>query len=1028
MNEAKSNPGSGSKAGERNSDADTQTLQASDEQTNPKHDIQDRNQKAQNHHATQQEPVNFGSDVGQTTHSSENNFARRSGQGSNEVDEGASSNNAVGNLDDSTVGFRRHAHDISSSNGLSGFGNVFNGGMGMMNRRGSVASLGMDDFFAGFGGGMSRRGSMAGFDTLGNVDSLFGPMGLRRDSIDTTTATLDAAVLDLQRRRYSMGLPPFQQDSNLGGSGVGLNSFSGLQNNAAAGVANLQDVSSLMQRDNGPPQDSIAARQAQLQAQQRELEMKQKQLELERQRLVENMRQRNFSGSNTLHTDRNRLAMLEMESLNMNRRPSLAYSGGDRLLGGTGSGPMGLSSNSQLPNVSLDQSGKSLNNPYFQNSQQQGLDGSGTGSAQSSRNWHICQFCNSKAFASLDEALAHESICFENPNRNNFLNAGSGLGGHGGQAGVMSMPFFNNQGMNFFDRRHQSIGLGDSMMHPPLLHPNENLSRNFPLGLDTSQRSTLSLGMGGNFQGNVDGHRMPRGLSIGMNSLVGLDVSQRSVLSMGTGMDHSQRSALTMDESNHSLIPTALSNGPFTMLQLPMPLAMDSDKDWLTPLHCFVRRHCVEVFTATDDDVATPSKGKRKPIHVGQIGIRCPHCHQFGISSSKARERGSVYYPTTIKSIYNATMNLLQRHLHSCPAVPEEIMRRYETLKADDARSGTSKRYWEESALSLGLVDTHNGIRFSALTPPPLPTLTLQQESTSQNQAGRSYNEFFSTKSNAVGESTGPGEDSAPGPKSNEHNEEESTFENNENPIMNQIDRCTMSDARPLVTPEDKPFSTLFSYHLLGQMQPCVFTEADRLGKRKGLPPGFPGLACRHCFGGYGSGRFFPSSIKTLSDTSKTLNVLHNHMMRCRKCPADVRETLDKLRGSHDEERAKMKFGSQKAFFARIWERLHGKTGGTMKRPFSDGRSDNDEDDLEDGQQLPTGSDNRSSSNASPHTPKPTAKRSNIRKSPTKQQQLKAQQQHVTPPTQGPPTLGVGGNEGLDALAAVSTPSKRQKV
>ena len=106
-------------------------------------------------------------------------------------------------------------------------------------------------------------------------------------------------------------------------------------------------------------------------------------------------------------------------------------------------------------------------------------------------------------------------------------------------------------------------------------------------------------------------------------------------------------------------------------------------------------------------------------------------------------------------------------------------------------------------------------------------------------------------------------------------------------------------------------------------MQPCVFTEADRLGKRKGLPPGFPGLACRHCFGGYGSGRFFPSSIKTLSDTSKTLNVLHNHMQRCRKCPGDVRETLDKLRKFHDEQRSKMKFGSQKAFFARIWDRLH---------------------------------------------------------------------------------------------------------
>ena len=369
------------------------------------------------------------------------------------------------------------------------------------------------------------------------------------------------------------------------------------------------------------------------------------------------------------------------------------------------------------------------------------------------------------------------------------------------------------------------------------------------------------------------------------------------------GMDSSQHTAHTSGTLASYEVPR-YSNGPFAMMEKPSALAMETDKEWLTPLHCFVRRHCVEVFTASEAEVAAPSKGKRKPIQVGQVGIRCPHCHSA--DSSKARERGSVYYPTTISSIYNATMNLLQRHLHSCTAVPGEIMRRYETLKADDARSGTSKRYWIESALSLGLVDTPNGIRFSALEPPPLPSLTRSQESmvdsTRGQSARRNSNDFFSTSSNAVTDDSKANTD-RPGDAPTEQ---------------------ALTETAPLTTPEDKAYSTAFSYHLLSQMQPCVFTEADRLGKRKGLPPGFPGLACRHCFGGYGSGRFFPSSIKTLSDTSKTLNVLHNHMMRCRKCPPDVRETLEKLRGSHDEERAKMKFGSQKAFFARIWDRLHG--------------------------------------------------------------------------------------------------------
>jgi hypothetical protein len=287
-------------------------------------------------------------------------------------------------------------------------------------------------------------------------------------------------------------------------------------------------------------------------------------------------------------------------------------------------------------------------------------------------------------------------------------------------------------------------------------------------------------------------------------------------------------------------------------------------------------------------------------------------------------------------------MNLLQRHFHNCTAVPAELKKRYETLKADDARSGTSKKYWIESARSLGLVDTSTGIRYSAVSRPPLPSL---EESSKKeggfNASGTSDEDFYNSESNALNDlsqrSTTSGGDDIDRSRVAETDE---ILKENGTEGDSKTDHPPRSIAAgaegsipeteqslalsaPLVTKDDEPYATGFSFHLLSQMQPCVFTEADRLGKRKGLPPGFPGLACRHCFGGYGSGRFFPSSIKTLSDTSKTLNVLHNHMMRCRKCPVEVRETLQRLRTAHDEERAKMKFGSQKAFFARVWDRLH---------------------------------------------------------------------------------------------------------
>ncbi|CAJ1943102.1 unnamed protein product [Cylindrotheca closterium] len=371
--------------------------------------------------------------------------------------------------------------------------------------------------------------------------------------------------------------------------------------------------------------------------------------------------------------------------------------------------------------------------------------------------------------------------------------------------------------------------------------------------------------------------------------------------------------------NDDAFVSEHMSNGPFAAMNKPIPLAMETDKEWLTPLHCFVRKHCVEVFTAVEEDVATPSKGKRKPIQVGQVGIRCPHCHRDPLSQSK--ERGSIYYPTSIASIYNATMNLLQRHLHNCNAVPPEIMERYEMLKGDDARSGTSKKYWVQSAVSLGLVDTGTGIRYSGVPQPnALPQIPALE-------AGNMFK---------------PNEEPVKHDEAAESSSEAETATDSKPAAEQKRDNTIMEPASPespIVVPEDEPCGTAFSYYLLQQMRPCVFAEADRLGKRKGLPPGFPGLACKHCFGGYGSGRFFPSSIKTLSDTSKTLNVLHNHMMRCRKVPPEIRDSLTSLRKTHDEERAKMKFGSQKAFFARIWDRLHFKDPSvSSKRKFQPAR------------------------------------------------------------------------------------------
>ncbi|KAL9180121.1 hypothetical protein ACHAXT_008091 [Thalassiosira profunda] len=502
------------------------------------------------------------------------------------------------------------------------------------------------------------------------------------------------------------------------------------------------------------------------------------------------------------------------------------------------------------------------------------------------KQWLVCDHCSSKAFVSKKELVAHEETCELNA-ANKGAAAPGGLS-RGGSLGSSD----HSMGRPGAAMPGAPMPLG--FMHPMMMmHPGMNPYYGMMMCGDASGMMGMPYGMPG---------------------------SAMAVDDVVKGSHRKRKSTAPTPELVEA------SKGPFRSLPKPVALALADDKDWLTPLHCFVRKNCVEVFTATGTDVQTPSKGKRKPIQVGQVGIRCPHCHAGRSDSDPNRERGSVYYPSSLGSIYNATMNLLQRHLHSCPKVPKAIMERYAELKKDDARSGTSKKYWIESAKSLGFVDTLHGIKLSDAPAPTLPSARMMgermekavKEEMGAKESGdrkRSGGPKGDTKKKARGEK-------AKGGGAKKDGEEE---EKKEDPL---------SDAPPLVIPADKNTATAFSFCLLSQMQPCVFTEADRLGKRKGLPTGFAGLACRHCFGGYGSGRFFPSSIKTLSDTSKTLTVLHNHMARCRKVPPGVLEELETARATHDEERSKMKFGSQKAFFAKIWSRLHdNRPDGVIVRP-----------------------------------------------------------------------------------------------
>ena len=82
-------------------------------------------------------------------------------------------------------------------------------------------------------------------------------------------------------------------------------------------------------------------------------------------------------------------------------------------------------------------------------------------------------------------------------------------------------------------------------------------------------------------------------------------------------------------------------------------LSSESDSQYLAPIHCFVRRH-VEVFAANEQDLATPAPGRKKPIALGQVGLRCIHCARLPV---KDRVKRAVCFPPSVSGCYHAVSN-----------------------------------------------------------------------------------------------------------------------------------------------------------------------------------------------------------------------------------------------------------------------------------------------------------------------------------------------------------------------------------
>jgi hypothetical protein len=215
---------------------------------------------------------------------------------------------------------------------------------------------------------------------------------------------------------------------------------------------------------------------------------------------------------------------------------------------------------------------------------------------------------------------------------------------------------------------------------------------------------------------SLDVHNMPPSNSLVSNvasarAIIGLPASQ-NVPSL-SGVDPM---TLSEDALASALVSHIRSRGGFGSTEnipweLPVPLSLPEDNDKLSPFQILLRNQ-IEVFKASGEDTSTHTRGRNKPISLGQVGIRCRHCANLPV---KRRQKGATYYPSTIMGIYQAAQNMSVTHLQegSCNEMPEDVKQEFERLVSTKATStGAGRPYWAQAAKQLGLIDTDDGIRF----------------------------------------------------------------------------------------------------------------------------------------------------------------------------------------------------------------------------------------------------------------------------------------------------------------------------
>jgi hypothetical protein len=139
-----------------------------------------------------------------------------------------------------------------------------------------------------------------------------------------------------------------------------------------------------------------------------------------------------------------------------------------------------------------------------------------------------------------------------------------------------------------------------------------------------------------------------------------------------------------------------------------------------------------------------------------------------------------------------------------------------------------------------------------------------------------------------------------------------------------------------LVKIDDRHYVPDYLFLAMAQLRPCNLVEDDRIGVYKAREIGFLGLCCKYCGGDPGRGRYFPQTIRSLSQTTTSATIEKHVKQKCRAMPAQIKNAVSALKKEQDwldklakdritnRYESRPKYGSRKVFFEQFWARLHG--------------------------------------------------------------------------------------------------------